>query len=511
MKFNIIILILLYLILNGCSNGDSDLAGSGSNTGNAFVVGIAQHESLQPENVQVALIPLDDSEEEIQYTTVNSNGEFSFPAVKNRRYSVQIDDTISEIGALEYGFTVFSDTARVNKELKNYGSVRLVYNDSVAAIGSVKIPGTLIKHVLPASQSRSSETDTTGVLLTRFPEADYVGFCVETDNHKDSTVTYPFTVQAAQTVKVTTFSPVEADTSFVKGLPSRGILSLSMDSDNRLLVGTDNGYVGIYDENEGWDYIDIHAYGVKSGVVALSYDQQNDLWCGTLEGVLHFDKNLAATHYHSGNSELPGDAIRSIAIDSSGNKWFTTVDGGIACKTSDGWKTFNPDNSDLPSNNVFQVQADKEYVWTITDQGIAQYITDGYSDSWYVYDKRNSPFTSDSMTAMAISGDERWFAAWDGSVYHQVTGWWDRFDEDNSPITRHPIMALHLDREGTLWAANTNSELFAYNNGNWVTFNPGNSTIPENCGMILSIVEQDEGDIFIATEKQGVIQLHSKN
>lgn len=495
---NYISVIAALLFLAGCGSS-IDTAGSGSNTGNAFVVGIAEFNGAPYDvNCRVALIPANaTSEDEILYSQLDDEGKFSFAVTPGEKYAIQIDDTLHGMAHLRQ--QVSGSSALLRCEMNKYGAVKLYPSEVTAQGGDITIPGTLIRRSIPKINAASEP-----VILKEFPAAIYSGLYLGRDSEESRQISELFVVNPNDTVPVvTTFEPVENSTSFNAGLPSKGVFSLSMDRDNRLLLGTDNGYVGIYDK-EGWSYIDIYEYGVYSGVVSMVVDSDSSIWCGTFDGVLHLEEGKG-THYHTENSELPGNTIRSVAIDSMGNRWFTTVHGGIARMNDSSWTTYTPENSKFPSTNAFHVKADREAVWAITPEGIARFR----NDEWYTFNHRNSPFSCDSMTALNISDSARWFAAYDGSLYLQTDGWWKRFDERNSPLTNYPIFALHVDREGTLWAANSNSELFAYNNDRWITLTPENSSIPKDCGMILSIVEQHDGNIFIATEKQGVIQLQS--
>jgi len=92
--------------------------------------------------------------------------------------------------------------------------------------------------------------------------------------------------------------------------------------------------------------------GMPGGhVKALSVDSQNNLWIGTNNGLVKFN-GQKWNNYNSNNSGLPNNEINSIAIDAKDILWIGTERGGMARFDGHEWTVYDKDNSELPSNRI---------------------------------------------------------------------------------------------------------------------------------------------------------------
>ena len=192
-------------------------------------------------------------------------------------------------------------------------------------------------------------------------------------------------------------------------LPSETIVSLAVDTQDRLWIGTTNGLC-VWN---GKSFSRIKTVDpVSSFIMQLVGDVDGSVWVGTRNGLLH----LSADGYQIGNTLLPGNIISGLWQDKHGAIWFSNRtlvfqwqngqllsyvpdnqmpariygvfedhEGGFWFPTEDrgllrlaaGWRNFSvfkhhsKDISSLSNAIVFSAsEAEESYAWLVTKTGL---------------------------------------------------------------------------------------------------------------------------------------------
>ncbi|GAB5556070.1 MAG: two-component regulator propeller domain-containing protein [Schleiferiaceae bacterium] len=165
-------------------------------------------------------------------------------------------------------------------------------------------------------------------------------------------------------------------------LPSNGVLSLAVDKDGELWIGTDQGLVVQYAPE-----------ALFTG--GANRDAQPVIF--TEEGV---------------NQKLLGvEAVTDIAVDGANNKWFGTANAGVFYTSENGRETiyrFTAENSPLISNTILDIEIDPQSgeVFFATPDGIVSFrgqATEGFEDYTDVYAYPN-PVEPNYQGPIAIKG-----------------------------------------------------------------------------------------------------------
>lgn len=502
---------IILLLLCSCSN---DSAGSGSLTGNAFVSGVVQKDTTSSDSVFVAYLvpeeylPNDEELEElIQVDTVNEKGEFTFVIDDTTlSYSVLVEG--DQTGALLRGQSVQhleGNTIKSLYKMRPYGAIKVLSDTGLIGTSDhIVIEGTNIKR--DVNNVTAVSDSTMSFVVNRIPTSEYTDLYKEHEEDVDLFIDESFFVNPEDTVLVTNVTVKGVMTPFNSGLPSYAVYTISIDKSDRLWFGTQTGIIGIYN-NYYWSYININSYGLYSSVLDVTFEQDSSMWCGTNVGVAHFN-GYNFSYYNTKNSGLPANSVHGITIDEEGNRWFATFGGGVAKFTQDEkWIVYNTNNSDLPSDYILRVRSDDfGNVWAICNRGVALFN----GEDWDVYNKATTnKISCDTVSASAFNGNESWFASVNGSIVLKDSyDEWHHFDHTNSPLLKDsPIFAMFIDSKKRLWAANSDGEIYIYKDRKWNVFNhETNECIPEKTGRMISIVEDKEGRIWVATEAAGVIE-----
>jgi ligand-binding sensor domain-containing protein len=240
-------------------------------------------------------------------------------------------------------------------------------------------------------------------------------------------------------------------------LPSNEILSLALDTNGHVWIGT---------------------FG--------EYDYEESIWTGG--GLAKFDGSNW-TVYDPNNSDIPSNQLNSLVFDVYGNLWIGSNWGGITKYDGAAFTTYNRFNSGLPQDDVHSLAIDKNnHLWIGTLGGLAKY--DG--DSWSVYTELNSGLPHDYVWSLAIDDDNNvWIGTWEGLTKFDGTQW-TVFNTTNSNIPHNSVMCVEIDNNGKIWAG-TYSGLVEYDGVNWVVHNVSQSEYP---GIIRALAVEQSNYIW---------------
>ena len=142
--------------------------------------------------------------------------------------------------------------------------------------------------------------------------------------------------------------------------PSSNITAVTMDYDNELWIGTDQGFCILYNSESVFDKAP-GTYKVQRPKTASAQVQEGE-----------FSENQYV---------LGSTSITDIEIDGGNRKWIGTTSGGAILLSADGQqvlKQFTKDNSPLLSNTIIDIEIDHYTgeVFFATDKGLITYRSD---------------------------------------------------------------------------------------------------------------------------------------
>ncbi len=518
---NIILLLSLLLFLS-CSNSGS-LAGTGSSTGNAntpILVGVVSHQNTPVSGVAVYAIPndyIEDPDNSDLYPfvvdTTDSNGQYSLEVERGKQFTIQIDNFDDGVGYLSQNNEATSDSLTKNCELTPYGTVRLIMPDTVDQSGLFcTIQGTKL-----FSKPTFSATDTGTIVayIPSFAADNFDGFFIGSETASIVKATDPFEVTSDEIVTVEAFSRSYLYTTANSPLPGDGVYSLTVDSRNRMWMGTSSGIIAIADKDV-WYGIDLDQFGIQAAPYCITFRDRSNFWVGTGNGGTLLCTPEGVSHFNTSNSGIGSNFIGTIIIedDSDDDVWFASYDAGVTYLNDGVWERFTLDNSAIPDDVVYDMVLDSsDDIWCTTAYGIGMY--DG--DSWYRFTVTNSPLTSNVTYKIVVDvTNKKWVTTTDGRLFsfHSEDGEWvwkkfERYEWSNS-IDGYGT-ALLADKDGDrLWIGTSDGNIVCRRGKQWKHYTSENSPLPENAGRIISITEDLDGDIWVGTESGGVIQFFKK-
>jgi signal transduction histidine kinase/AraC-like DNA-binding protein/streptogramin lyase/AmiR/NasT family two-component response regulator len=175
--------------------------------------------------------------------------------------------------------------------------------------------------------------------------------------------------------------------------PASFVKSMSLDSNNNLVIGTDNGVL-IYNEDKV-EYVKHDSHDLESLanniVWAVYIDADQNVWLGTDYGISMSkgNRHLMFVPIHQLSGSTDGNLINSIYKDSRGYYWLGGNNGLIRTTnlTSDiDTKWYMTNNPKLPisHNHIRHIFEDKnKNLWVSTDGGINRYDSKTAQFVWY--------------------------------------------------------------------------------------------------------------------------------
>ena len=251
------------------------------------------------------------------------------------------------------------------------------------------------------------------------------------------------------------------------------ILSLLLDSQNNLWVGTMHDGVHYFDtesiEGLGSPHIQSIANTTNSWIMSIIEAPNGHIWVGTYgDGILVYDAEnqnqvTQIKHDYTIDNSLSANSIGRLYVDESGLIWVGTWGGGL--------DLYNPNNqafkvlkhSPLQANSLTDpdiraiLPLDNGLIWAGTrNNGIdiihpALGVVDGI--------REDTPgFKGQSIKTLASSGDGTvWIGTRYNGVYQYdlVTQTFQQFTLDDG-LLEQDIRKLHFDDSGRLWVASNN-------------------------------------------------------
>ena len=235
------------------------------------------------------------------------------------------------------------------------------------------------------------------------------------------------------------------------GLPSQSVVCLALDRHGRALIGLERGglYAGTADR---FDRVTGDAArSLQNLVSSVAVAPDDSVWVGTPGTGLYCLENQRVVHYGTADG-LGDDLILSLAVDPSNVVWVGTASGDLS-RIAGGSLTHFGAGAGLP------IQA---------------------------------------ITALLVARHgELWLGYGDGSVFRGDAGTFTAIIEP-AVLGGKSIRALREDASGKIWLGTAGGRLACVLPGRYLSWDLG---LPPNDQVILGILPDEDGDLWLATGK----------
>jgi ligand-binding sensor domain-containing protein len=307
----------------------------------------------------------------------------------------------------------------------------------------------------------------------------------------------PLAVRAADLDPLLPLSQYGMDTwDGADGLPQFRIRAVLQTRDGYLWLGTANGLVRF----DGIDFttFDTSNCGLRDNEISSLLEDDGGLWIGTYGGGLARLKDGQFTSYTTTNG-LPNDSIRRLDKDPAGNLWIATP-SGIARLANGSFTTYTRTNG-LPDDFIIGVCAHSpQGIFVMAGGRLNQLAGDRFVPVPGVIED------GDSRADNIASGKDGalWMTFENGTVKRWKDGKVTTYTRRDHHHDR--LSAIYADPQGTVWfAAHDGPVRFA--NGKFESLDTAEART--RLGLVLSMVADSEGDLWLGTEANGLARLRS--
>ena len=266
-------------------------------------------------------------------------------------------------------------------------------------------------------------------------------------------------------------------------LSQRYILSLTMDREGCLWVGTDGGGLNRVKRQ----VFEVLENSRGSTVQSVCEDARGGIWIGyNSERVDHWSGGvLEQFTVHQPAVDL---AVRTVFVDRDQRVWAGTHGAGLF-QLQDG--VFQPaPGSEAVNPEVSAIYQDRNgRLWLGTQGGLAYWN----GQKW---ETKNGGLSSDIVRALADDRDGNlWIGTERGGLNRLQNGKVAAYRKSDNELPSDNISSLYVDSEGVLWIG-TGRGLARWHEGRWTLYTMRDGLISNNIGYLL---EDDRGDFWIGS------------
>lgn len=314
-----------------------------------------------------------------------------------------------------------------------------------------------------------------------------------------------------------------------KSIGNDYITAITQDLNGIIWIATTK--MGLYkvveDSNGNFSFIKVEFFKIKAPfyesiqILSLMVDPNNNLWIGTENAGLFIYNSLTdkSQHYEKKPFEefaLKSNSIYSIYKSVDNIIWIGTYDQGV-CKYDPNRlhiKRYyqNPSAYNvLNNNNVKAFAVDNESLWIGTDGGgLSNISLQTHKHTTYLASYANNALKSNAIMCLLRDNKHNlWIGSWNGGIYVKKSGqpFFKQYSQcitSNGPVKIQSVTALLQDRNNKIWAANFESGLMYYNESldSFVQFEPNNKPFSDLLtANIYSIYQTSDGCIWLGTQQ----------
>jgi hypothetical protein len=223
------------------------------------------------------------------------------------------------------------------------------------------------------------------------------------------------------------------------GLPSDDLLSVGLDTDGAVWVGSMDSGAARFDGKDWQTFTTADGLGGNQVLSIVRYAGYEGVLIGTQNGLSVYNGGFAN---FSGPSYLPDDGVRDIAAFSGGSIWVGTRKGAILFGPSQTFTTADGLVSDVV--NAIAGSPDCS-LWIGTSGGVSHYV-DG---SWHSY-TREDGLAGDFVSAAAAALDgSMWFGTGAGLSRFDGQTWTTFTTQDG--LVDNEVLSIAVAPDDTLW------------------------------------------------------------
>jgi ligand-binding sensor domain-containing protein/serine phosphatase RsbU (regulator of sigma subunit) len=296
--------------------------------------------------------------------------------------------------------------------------------------------------------------------------------------------------------------------SIEEGLPQSSVYCLLQDSRRYIWMGTDGAGVSRFDGNKFETFTKLN--GLSDNVIrSLFEDSKGNIWIGTDNGLTLYDGfNFTQIGKEKG---FKGSSVLRITEGSNGTIWACTNDGGLfGLKLGDSLSITNFSRDDgLISNLIYDIYEDNEKrLWLAMARGMN--IVEFSNDSSTLIKKINKlDIQSDFILSIEPGQDGTiWIGTYGNGLYRafrsQITKNYT-VEPSSINVTMPGLIVWDIicRKDGEVWIATDKNGVIKLRNDKIVgKFNRDNGLLSN---QILDIMEDNEGNYWFASFGQGAI------
>ncbi len=246
-------------------------------------------------------------------------------------------------------------------------------------------------------------------------------------------------------------------------ISSNKVVSLNVDDNNRLFIGTDEGLV--IKDGTNWEFYNKDNSGLPNNKVnKIDFDADGNIWIATLRGLAKFN-NMEWTVYNQENSSIASHVLTALSIDKSSNIfWLGTSDSGLIKFDGSEFSNYTTANSGILTNYISSIKNEQGggIIWmtNLPSNNLAGGISAVEGTSWLT---GYGNLQTDLLTSIYIdSNDNKWIASNSGVVKFQSIGIKTLFTVSNSGLKSNLITEIYEDNSGIIWITTSGGGLTKY-------------------------------------------------
>jgi ligand-binding sensor domain-containing protein/signal transduction histidine kinase len=279
-----------------------------------------------------------------------------------------------------------------------------------------------------------------------------------------------------------------------QGLSSDFILSLCLDRQGNLWVGTDGGGLDRIKRKIFNAPDELHPFTAQS----ISEDPRGGIWAAfNARGVTCWNTNSAQDF---------GVGIKSnawsVLADNQGRVWAGTRDEGLFLFQTN---QFVPaSGGEIPGPQIFALFEDRSgQLWAGAQNGLANF--DG--GKWKIYTTRDG-LLDNSVRAIAQDADGNfWVGTQSGGLNFLKAGKFISYQASENGLSGGDISCLCPNADGVLWIGTSGHGLARFQNGKWTRYSTDDGLASNNINYLL---EDDDGNLWIGSNA-GLMRIAKKS
>ena len=270
-----------------------------------------------------------------------------------------------------------------------------------------------------------------------------------------------------------------------QGLSHDYVLSLQVDREGTLWVGTDNGGLNRI-KRQVFDTLEASQGWV---VQSVCEDDQGGLWIGCNGSGANYWKGGNLKRFDAGQG-LFNPSVRAMFVDRQQRVWAGTL-GGLFQLQND---RFQPDPKfEGISRPVYALYQDRQgNVWAGTQGGLARWD----ERAWKVFTTRDG-LSADAIRAITEDREGNlWVGTSGGGLNRLRDGQFTPFRKQAGGLPSDDISSLYADGDGVLWIGTLRSGLARFYGGNWTCYTTHEGLIGNS---IRYVIADDQGCFWIGS------------